>query len=846
MRKPVLKLHRQAMIAGLACAAVYPSVSMAGSGSSSGGGSSIVELEIIKRQQRVAEALAAEAEGDQMMADQDYEGAVGKYRSALQLIPLGSINSADRNRVIAKFSRAAVNHARDLGHRGGVDKAKSLLNEVLAENVDPNNAEAKKLMKDLDDPDIFNPAMDEKHYADTEEVRRLLRMGLGYYDLGNFKKAEDQFNRVLAIDPYNTAARRQLEKTEREKSNYYRSARDHTRIKMLNEVDAMWVTPVPGGANVPKVVGDIGQDDANSAPMTFKLNNITIDRIQFNDASIDEVIGYLKRKSIESDTTSADPNQRGVDFIVKSAEGAKNVTLELRSVKLLDAIKSITEVANMRYDITPNAVIIVPATSGGGSMTTRTFRAPPDFLSRGAGGGGDSADAAAPADPFSGGGAEADTGPKLKGKPNAKEVLASLGVQFAEGTMASFDPSTGRLIVRNTFEQLDLVETVVDGMNTSGSVKQVYITTKFVEVSQRNTDELGFDWLMGAFNIGGGGVYGAGGTSGNASALNSANYTFINPGGGTSSVPTGTNPLTRGLRFGSDAITRGAIDSLLGGGSATAAGSVSPATFALAGVFTDPQFQVMMRALSQKKGVDLMTAPSVIVRGGQRSKIEIIREFPYPTEYDPPQIPQNFGGGLSVGGGGGGVGGGGAGGGSFPVTPANPNSFQFRNTGVSMEVEATVGDDGYTIDLNLAPEVTEFEGFINYGSPIQTTSTNALGQSVPVVLTENKILQPVFATRKLSTQVLIWDRQTVGIGGLMREDVQSVEDKVPIFSSIPLVGRLFKTKAEERYKKNLMIYVTGRLIDPSGQDLHGSTEPEPEIVPAEPGPSTDLLPIIQK
>jgi general secretion pathway protein D len=845
MRKPVLKLHRQAMIAGLACAAVYPSVSVAGTGSSSGGGSSIVELEIIKRQQRVAEALAAEAEGDQMMADQDYEGAVGKYRTALQLIPLGSINSADRNRVIAKFSRAAVNHARDLGHRGGVDKAKSLLNEVLAENVDPNNAEAKKLMKDLDDPDIFNPAMDEKHYADTEEVRRLLRMGLGYYDLGNFKKAEDQFNRVLAIDPYNTAARRQLEKTEREKSNYYRSARDHTRIKMLNEVDAMWVTPVPGGANVPKVVGDIGQDDANSAPMTFKLNNITIDRIQFNDASIDEVIGYLKRKSIESDSTSADPNQRGVDFIVKSAEGAKNVTLELRSVKLLDAIKSITEVANMRYDITPNAVIIVPATSGGGSMTTRTFRAPPDFLSRGAGGGGDSADAAAPADPFSGGGAEADTGPKLKGKPNAKEVLASLGVQFAEGTMASFDPSTGRLIVRNTFEQLDLVETVVDGMNTSGSVKQVYITTKFVEVSQRNTDELGFDWLMGAFNIGGGGVYGAGGTSGNASALSSGNYTFINPGGGTSSVPTGTNPLTRGLRFGSDAITRGAIDSLLGGGSATAAGSVSPATFALAGVFTDPQFQVMMRALSQKKGVDLMTAPSVIVRGGQRSKIEIIREFPYPTEYDPPQIPQNFGGGLQVGGGGG-VGGGGAGGGSFPVTPANPNSFQFRNTGVSMEVEATVGDDGYTIDLNLAPEVTEFEGFINYGSPIQTTSTNALGQSIPVVLTENKILQPVFATRKLSTQVLIWDRQTVGIGGLMREDVQSVEDKVPIFSSIPLVGRLLKTKAEERYKKNLMIYVTGRLIDPSGQDLHGSTEPEPEIVPAEPGPSTDLLPIIQK
>ncbi len=843
MRKPVLNLHRQAMIAGLACATACPSVSVAGTGGSYGG-SSIVELEIIKRQQRVAEALSAEAEGDQMMLDQDYEGAVGRYRTALQLIPLGSVNAVDRNRVIAKFSRAAVNHARDLGHRGGVEKAKGLLNEVLAENVDPNNAEAKKLMKDLDDPDIFNQAMSEKHYQNTEEVRRLLRMGLGYYELGQYKQAEDQFNRVLAIDPYNTAARRQLERTEREKSNYYRSARDHTRIKMLNEVDAMWVTPVPGGANIPKVQGDV-IDDANSAPITFKLNNITIDRIQFNEAAIDEVISYLKRKSIESDTTSADPNQRGVDFIVKSTTGAKPVTLELRSVKLLDAIKSISEVANMRYDIQPNAVVIVPAAEGtGGSMTTRTFRAPPDFLSRGAGGGGE-ADSAGPADPFAGGGAEADSGPKLKGKPNAKEVLSSLGVQFPEGTMASFDPSTGRLIVRNTFEQLDLVETLVDGMVVSGSVKQVFITTKFVEVSQRNTDELGFDWLVGAFNVGGDGVFAGGGTSGNASPLDSGDYSFVNPGAG--SGPVGGNPLTRGLRFGSDAISRGAIDALLGGGSATAAGSVSPATFALAGVFTDPQFQMVMRALSQKKGVDLMTAPSVIVRGGQRSKIEIIREFPYPTEYDPPQIPQNFGGGIGIGGGGG-LGGGAQQGGSFPVTPANPNSFQFRNTGVTMEVEATVGDDGYTIDLQLAPEIIEFEGFINYGSPIQTTGINALGQSEPVVLTENKILQPVFATRKLSTQVLIWDRQTVGIGGLMREDVQSVEDKVPIFSSIPLIGRLFKTKAEEHYKKNLMIYVTGRLIDPSGQDLHGSTEPDPEVIPSDipPGPSTDLLPIIQK
>ena len=48
---------------------------------------------------------------------------------------------------------------------------------------------------------------------------------------------------------------------------------------------------------------------------------------------------------------------------------------------------------------------------------------------------------------------------------------------------------------------------------------------------------------------------------------------------------------------------------------------------AFAGVFTDPQFQVIIRGLSQKKGADLMSAPSVVTTAGQRATIEIIREF---------------------------------------------------------------------------------------------------------------------------------------------------------------------------------------------------------------------------
>jgi secreted protein with Ig-like and vWFA domain len=80
----------------------------------------------------------------------------------------------------------------------------------------------------------------------SEEVRRLYKMGEGYFDLGEFQNAEEHFNKVLALDPTNPAARRALEKTAREVNNYYQAANDHTRLKMLNDVDSLWVTPLPG------------------------------------------------------------------------------------------------------------------------------------------------------------------------------------------------------------------------------------------------------------------------------------------------------------------------------------------------------------------------------------------------------------------------------------------------------------------------------------------------------------------------------------------------------------------------------------------------------------------------
>ena len=141
---------------------------------------------------------------------------------------------------------------------------------------------------------------------------------------------------------------------------------------------------------------------------------------------------------------------------------------------------------------------------------------------------------------------------------------------------------------------------------------------------------------------------------------------------------------------------------------------LAPGIFGISGIFTNPQFQVVIRALNQKKGVDLMSAPKVTTKSGRKAIVRVAREFPYPTEFSPPEPPPPTTGGtgnvvtppngtfVSQG----------------VVTPSTPTAFETRNLGVTLEVEPIIGPDGYTIDLNLSPEVVEFDGFINYGSPI--------------------------------------------------------------------------------------------------------------------------------
>jgi general secretion pathway protein D len=738
------------------------------------------EFEIARRM-KLAEEFAPQAmqRGSAALMERDYETAYAQYKAAVDALPDAPNVRELRSVALDGFSKACMGLAEQRIAEGRWDDAKETVQKLLEPPYNPNYKPAQRLLARLEAPDYFNQTVTPGFVSKVEEVKKLLLDGQGLYDSGRFEDALKKYEEVLRLDRYNIAARRGMEQVNLARMRVADAAYNETRAGMITDVNKAWESPVrradlgPAAVLEQPVLTARGTQSVNR-----KLDEIIIPRINFTDATVREAIEYLRERSAALDTDPLDARERGVNIVLKldAAASSQTITIDLANIPLREALDYITRL-----------VLIVPLSEPTDTLITKEYRVPPGFITS-----------------LPSGGADTGAGGETVARSRAKDFLESQGVQFPPGASANFLASSSRLIVRNTQENLDLVDALVES-STGAVPSQVEIESKFVEVSQNNLKELGFDWLLGQFAFGSSGVYGGGGTSGNQ--FNSVSpggtvppyYPFVNP---ITGVPVGQYPLTAGNRSGGTAISANAVDALLLGNPLTGPAS---GILSLAGVFTNPQFQVVLRALNQKKGIDVLSAPKVTTKSGSTAKVEVVREFRYPQEYDPPQIPQSTGTGTQ------------------PITPATPTTFAMKPIGVTLEVEPTVGSDNYTIDLRLLPEVTEFDGFVNYGTPIFNRG---------VEVTPNVINYPVFSQRKVETSVSIYDGQTVVLGGLIREDVQKVTDKTPLLGDIPLAGVLFRSQADQHIKRNLVIFVTATLMDPAGQPLAAlQQEVAPEDLP---------------
>ena len=98
------------------------------------------------------------------------------------------------------------------------------------------------------------------------------------------------------------------------------------------------------------------------------------------------------------------------------------------------------------------------------------------------------------------------------------------------------------------------------------------------------------------------------------------------------------------------------------------------------------------------------------------------------------------------------------------------------------------------IVVSLKPEVSAFDQWDNFGSG------------------EDAIQAPRFTTRTADTQVMIKDGLTIVIGGLRENTTVKIDKKVPFLGDIPILGELFKYKDDTITTKDLLIFVTVKLV----------------------------------
>jgi general secretion pathway protein D len=455
---------------------------------------------------------------------------------------------------------------------------------------------------------------------------------------------------------------------------------------------------------------------------------------------------------------------------------------------------------NFAYDVGGDAVTIQPSDSLGGSSTTVTeffpiSRATVIRLTGFRDGGGSSS---GPVDPFATPSSGGSSGPSQNDEVEAlQSFFQSAGVNFdLSGASLAFDGE--QLIVTQTRRNLERMRTILRNYN---EVKQVEIEAKFLEVSQGDLEELGFDWSLrgGAtqvFKDNGFPELQNGQPVLNYSRQFGTQNRNLNDSFGISSAQSaitvnGVIQAENSAPSLANAIDLGAsvTNSLLDIPTGWSVGSY------------DVDFAI--RALARKTGSDLMSAPKVTVLSGKRANITVAQELRYPESYGDIEST------ASSSGSGGGSGTGGSGSAAISITAGTPQDFVTRNVGVEMSVTPNVENDD-TISLILEPRVTEFEGFVEYGGP-SVAITAGTTVTVPA-----GFYQPIFSIREMSTEVTIFDGATVVMGGLTRDEVKTVNDSVPILGNIPGLGRIFRSEGETRQKRNLLIFVTANLVSPGG------------------------------
>jgi general secretion pathway protein D len=444
--------------------------------------------------------------------------------------------------------------------------------------------------------------------------------------------------------------------------------------------------------------------------------------------------------------------------------GERKISFTARYVSLLDAVKIIADISDLRYRIERNMVVIVPKNAPMGTIHTRFY--PVDATKMRAISSGGGGDGGGGGDPF-GGGSVGGGSALDAGTADLAEYFRTTGVPFPDGSSISYSPAIGQLIVANTEPNLAVFEKVLAELTTPRP--QVEIETRFVDIAQSDFEEVGVElglldqWEMLQKK-------GSSGAMGNKPRV----VMPVDAAGG----------FTKGFRL-------GGLPSNQRSGEIATGMRRGTSILAFQSVLTNPELELLVHAIEQKGRADLLSAPKVLTQPGMEASVRVVTEYMYPTEYTVQESTRSVLRDAA---------------GNIMASPGMvmPENFETREVGVSLQVLPEVSPDNKMITLTLSPEVVTPPTLHDYGYE--------LGDGTRV-----KMEMPFFHSRTVTTSIKVYDGATVVMGGFISEELKTMKDRIPVLGSIPIIGRLFRSTQQKTEKRNLLIFVTARLIDPSGQ-----------------------------
>lgn len=257
----------------------------------------------------------------------------------------------------------------------------------------------------------------------------------------------------------------------------------------------------------------------------------------------------------------------------------------------------------------------------------------------------------------------------------------------------------------------------------------------------------------------------------------------------------------------------------------------APNIFGIRGVWNAADVTFMMNGLSQKKGVDMVQNPRLILSPGSDEQVVFanVTELYFPETWEEGQIAATNGGSGNVN-----NDTNNSASGTTIATGAIPADFvrfgmtedSIGGVGTILQVHsAEISENGQNVTLALTTTTNDFEGFINWGSPINSAIWSSSGKIEFYQLSPNYILQPMIKRYVENTKITVVPGTVLVMGGLKEAKNIRFEDKIPVLGDLPLVGRLFRSSGEQKVHKALIYFIKVDVIDPTGRDVSTGERP---------------------